>query len=148
MIRTNATEIRSPHFGMLADDQLQELIRAVFEVMAKVGFKVYHKGAREMLLSAGAMVKEDRVYVPEFIVQQCIATAPKGWTIYNRNGDRALEVEGRKSYYGTSTASPNTKDAISGEVHPTTVDDLALAARVADGLENIDWVMPMGSCQD
>ncbi|RLB14423.1 MAG: hypothetical protein DRG82_13810, partial [Deltaproteobacteria bacterium] len=41
-----------------------------------------------------------------------------------------------------------TKDAISGEVHPTTVDDLALAARVADGLENIDWVMPMGSCQD
>ncbi|MBW2093740.1 MAG: trimethylamine methyltransferase family protein [Deltaproteobacteria bacterium] len=148
MIQTNATESRSPHFRMLTDVQVQELVRAVFEVMEKVGFKIYHQGAREMLQSAGAMVKGDRVYVPEFIVQQCIATAPKGWTIYDRNGDRALEVEGRKSYYGTSTASPNTKDAFSGEVHPTTVDDLALAARVADALEHIDWVMPMGSCQD
>lgn len=148
MIQTNATENRSPSFRMLTDDQLQELVRAVFEVMGKVGFNVYHEGAREMLRRAGAMVKEDRVYVPEFIVHQCIATAPKGWIIYNRNGERALEVEGRKSYYGTSTASPNTRDAVSGEVHPTTVDDIALAARVADALEHIDWVMPMGSCQD
>jgi trimethylamine--corrinoid protein Co-methyltransferase len=57
-------------------------------------------------------------------------------------------VEGRKSYYGTSTASPNTKDALTGQVHPTTVEDLARAAQVADALEHIDWVMPMGSCQD
>lgn len=148
MIQSNAVEKQSPHFSMLSEDQIHELTRAVFAVMEKVGFKVYHKGAREMLQSAGAMIKEDRVYVPEFIVQQCIANAPKGWTIYNRNGERALEVEGRKSYYGTSTASPNTKDAFTGDVHPTTVGDLALAARVADALEHIDWVMPMGSCQD
>jgi trimethylamine---corrinoid protein Co-methyltransferase len=148
MIRINSTESQAPHFRMLTDDQLQELVRAVFAVMEKVGFKVYHKGAREMLRSAGAMVREEVVYVPEFIAQQCIDSAPKGWTIYNRLGEQALEVEGRKSYYGTSTASPNTKDAFTGEVHPTTVDDLALAAKVADGLEHIDWVMPMGSCQD
>ncbi len=148
MIRTNSTENRTPHFRMLTDDQLQELVRSVFEVMEKVGFKIHHKGAREMLRSAGAMVKEEIVYVPEFIVRQCIASAPKGWTIYDRNGDRALEVEGRKSYYGTSTASPNTKDAFTGDVHPTTVGDLELAAKVADALEHIDWVMPMGSCQD
>jgi trimethylamine--corrinoid protein Co-methyltransferase len=40
-------------------------------------------------------------------------------------------VEGRKSYYGTSTASPNTKDALTGEYHETRVEDLALAAKVA-----------------
>jgi trimethylamine--corrinoid protein Co-methyltransferase len=133
---------------MLTDDQVVELERAIFEIMGKVGFTVYHTGARKMLAQAGAMVKEDRVYVPEFIVRQCLATAPKGWTIYNRNGERALEVEGRKSYYGTSTASPNTRDALTGEVHPTTVNDLSRAARIADALEHIDWVMPMGSCQD
>jgi trimethylamine--corrinoid protein Co-methyltransferase len=59
-----------------------------------------------------------------------------------------MEVEGRKSYYGTSTASPNTKDALSGEVHPTRVADIAIGAQVADALTNIDWVMPMGSVQD
>jgi trimethylamine--corrinoid protein Co-methyltransferase len=148
MIRTNSTEKQAPHFMVLSEDQIHELSRAVFHVMEKAGFKIYHQGAREMLRSAGAQVRDDIVYVPEFIVRQCIASAPKGWTIYNRGGERTLEVEGRKSYYGTSTASPNTKDALTGNVHPTTVGDLALAARVADALEHIDWVMPMGSCQD
>jgi len=101
-----------------------------------------------MLQKAGAVVKEDIVRVPEFVVRGCLATAPNGWTLYTRGGERALEVEGRKSYYGTSTASPNTKDALTGEIHPTTAADLARAAQVADALEHIDWVMPMGSCQD
>ena len=70
------------------------------------------------------------------------------FTVYDRNGNRALEVEGRKSYYGTSTASPNTKDALTGDIHPTRVRDIAIGAQVADALEHIDWVMPMGSSQD
>ena len=148
MIQTNSTEKQGPYFRMLNDDQIHELIRAAFEVMAKVGFKVLHPDARTMLKKAGAIVADERVKVPEFIVRQCLRTAPKGWTIYDREGRRALEVEGRKSYYGTSTASPNTKDAISGAVHPTTVADIALAAKISDSLEHIDWVMPMGSCQD
>jgi hypothetical protein len=35
-------------------------------------------------------------------------------------------------------ASPNTKDALTGEYHETKVADLALAAKVADALDNID----------
>jgi trimethylamine---corrinoid protein Co-methyltransferase len=148
MIQTNSTEKRAPFFRMLSDDQIIELIRATFEVMEKVGFKVLHPDARTMLKKAGAVIQEERVRVPEFIVRHCLATAPRGWTIYNREGERALEVGGRKSYYGTSTASPNTKDALTGEVHPTRVADIAIAAKIADSLEHIDWVMPMGSCQD
>jgi trimethylamine---corrinoid protein Co-methyltransferase len=148
MIQTNSTQKCTPCFRMLSDDQVHELVRAVFDVMDKVGFKVLHPGAREMLKKAGAVVRGEWVGVPEFVARGCLATAPQGWTIFNRQGERALEVEGRKSYYGTSTASPNTKDALTGEIHPTRVADLSLAAKVADALEHIDWVMPMGSCQD
>ena len=31
------------------------------------------------------------VRVPEFIVKQCLTTAPNGFTLYDRNGNRALE---------------------------------------------------------
>jgi trimethylamine--corrinoid protein Co-methyltransferase len=37
---------------------------------------------------------------------------------------------------------------LSGEIHPTRVADIAIGAKVADALPNIDWVMPMGSVQD
>jgi trimethylamine--corrinoid protein Co-methyltransferase len=101
-----------------------------------------------MLKQAGCVVNDELVKVPQHVVQACLATTPKGYTIYSRDGQRAMEVEGRKSYYGTSTASPNTKDALTGEIHPTLVADIEMGAKVADALENIDWVMPMGSVQD
>ncbi|MBW2435153.1 MAG: trimethylamine methyltransferase family protein, partial [Deltaproteobacteria bacterium] len=129
-------------------DQIEDIKRAAFDVMSKVGFRIHHAGARKMLKQAGALVAGEIVKVPEHLVNACLSTTPKGWTIYDREGNRAMEVEGRKSYYGTSTASPNTKDAISGEIHPTRVADIAIGAKVADALDNIDWVMPMGSVQD
>ena len=148
MIQTGAVEKSSVWFRVLSDDQIAEIKRAAFDVMSTVGFTVYHEGARKMLKQAGAMVNGERVRVPEHVVTACLASAPKGWTIYDRDGNRAMEVEGRKSYYGTSTASPNTKDAVTGEIHPTRVADIAIGAQVADALPNIDWVMPMGSSQD
>lgn len=148
MIQTRSIEKRSVSFRVLSDDQIEEIKRAAFEVMSKVGFLVHHAGARKMLKQAGASINGEIVKVPEYVVRQCLRTTPKGWTIYDRAGNRAMEVEGRKSYYGTSTASPNTKDALSGQIHPTRVADIAIGAKVADALKNIDWVMPMGSVQD
>jgi len=133
---------------MLTEDQVERIKRAAFEVLEKVGFKVLHAEVRKMLQSAGAIVQGESVKVPEFIVQGCLSTAPKGWILYDRQGHRAMDVSGRNSYYGTSTASPDTKDALTGEYHKTRVEDLARSAKVADALENIDWVMPMGSAQD
>ena len=148
MIQTNNTWRAAPNFRMLTDDQIVRLTRAAFEILEKVGVKVLHKEVRNMLKSAGAIVRDDRVMVPEYIVQGCLDKAPKGWVIYDRLGNRAMDVSGRNSFYGTSTASPNTKDALTGEYHETRVEDLARAAKIADALENIDWVMPMGSAQD
>ena len=52
MIQTNATNKQSPYFRMLTDDQIHELIRAAFEVMEKVGFKILHADARNILKKA------------------------------------------------------------------------------------------------
>ena len=148
MIKSGAVEKRSVGLRILTEDQIWEIRQAAFDIMQNVGFRVHHSGACKMLKQAGAVVNGEHVMVPEHIVRACLATAPKGWTVYDRDGHRAMEVKGRKSYYGTSTASPNTKDALTGDIHPTRVLDIALGARIADALENIDWVMPMGSSQD
>ncbi len=148
MIQSSFAENRSVFFRVLSDDQIWEIQRAAFAILEKTGAKILHKDARDMLKKAGAAVKDDVVKIPEYVVQECIRTAPKGLTIYDRNKKPALAVEGRKSYYGTSTASPNTRDALTGEVHETRVADIARGALVADALPDIDWVMPMGSSQD
>ena len=148
MIQTSRTYENSVGMQVLTEDQIWEIRQAAFEVIEKSGFTCLHAKARKMLAAAGAQVKEERVKIPRYIVEGCLNTAPQGWTIYDRNGQRAMEVEGRKSYFSTSTASPNTKDALTGEYHPTRVVDIATGAQVADALPNIDFVMPMGSSQD
>ena len=148
MIQSSFAENRSVHFRVLSDDQIWEIKQAAFDVLEKTGCEVHHPGALSLLKQAGALVQDQRVRLPRHIVEECVRTAPKGFTIYDRDGKRALEVEGRKSYYGTSTASPNTRDAFSSEIRETRVADIALGAKVADALPNIDWVMPMGSSQD
>ncbi|MCP4626577.1 MAG: hypothetical protein GY850_24185 [bacterium] len=148
MIQSSFRENRSVYFRVLSDDQIWQIKRAAFDILEKTGAKILHKEARNLLKKAGAIVKDDVVKVPEYVVQACIQTAPKGIIIFDRNKNRALEAEGRKSYYGTSTASPNTRDARTGEIHETRVKDIARGAKVADALPNIDWVMPMGSSQD
>ena len=115
MINSGFIEKRSVYLQVLSEDQVYEIKRAAIDIMQNVGFKVLHAGARKMLKKAGAVVRDEWVRVPECVVSECLGSTPKGWTVFDRNGDRGLEVEGRKSYYGTSTASPNTKDALTGE---------------------------------
>ncbi|MDM8555530.1 trimethylamine methyltransferase family protein [Desulfococcaceae bacterium HSG7] len=148
MIKTNETIKAYPTFRMLTDDQITRIIKSALEILEKTGVKVLDEESRNIYKSAGARIDGEVVKLPEFIVRHSLETAPKGWVIYDRNGKRALEVECRKSYYGTSTASPNTKDALTGKYHETRVEDLEMAARMADAMEHIDWVMPMGSAQD
>ena len=148
MIQSSNTETRSVSMKILTDDQIWEIRQAAFDIIEKMGFKCGHKEVQKMMKRAGAWVKDDNIKIPRYIVEECLVTTPKGWTIYDRNGRRAMEVEGEKSHYGTSTASPNTRDAFTGEIRQTTIEDIELGAKVADFLDGIDFVMPMGTAQD
>jgi len=129
-------------------DAVWEIQQATFTILETTGCDVLHAEARQLLRQAGARINGNRVQLPRHIVQACINLAPKGINIFSREGTLALTLARRKSYYGTSTASPSTRDPRTGEIHPTQVADIAMAAKIADALPNIDWVMPMSSSQD
>ncbi len=99
MIPSSFIQNRSVSFRVLSDDQIWEIKRAAFEILEKTGARVMHAAARKLLKQAGAIVKDDVVKVPEYFVRECLRSAPKGLTIFDRNKKRAMEVEGRKSYY-------------------------------------------------
>ena len=53
MIQTGSIEKRSASMRILSDDQIEDIKRAAFDVMFKVGIRVHHAGARKMLKQAG-----------------------------------------------------------------------------------------------
>ena len=137
-----------PTLSILNNAQIEKIKDVAYSILENVGVTLSHPIARDLLAKAGASLEDNRVRLPKNLVERCINLAPKGFTLFTRDGKPLLELKGKNFFYGTSTASPYTRDAITGEIHNTRVEDLERSAKIADSLGNIDYVMPMGSAQD
>ena len=95
---------------MVTEDQLDDIYDAALTVLEKTGFKMSHTQAVAVCKAGGCKIEDDRVRVPRQVVEQSLSLAPRGFTVYDRLGNPALELSGRNSYYGCSTGGPpNTR---------------------------------------
>jgi trimethylamine--corrinoid protein Co-methyltransferase len=138
----------TPGLSVLSPCQIDEILQAAFLIVERTGGIVSHPEMLGILREAGAEVDGERVHVPRNLIQKALDMSPKGLVIYDQSGSQAMLLHGRRSYYGSATASPQTRDALSGEIHETTLEDIERGIKVADYLRDIDFVMPFGSAQD
>ncbi|MDR1110209.1 MAG: trimethylamine methyltransferase family protein [Deltaproteobacteria bacterium] len=137
-----------PSLNIVSEPQIHEIKQAAFLILERTGVKLGHPVALGLVKAAGATVMGDRVLTPRYLIEDALAKAPKGFVVYDRLGHPAMDLSGRKSYYGTSTASPNQEEIGSRKITQSTLEGIGLGARLADGLDNIDFVMPFGTAQD
>ena len=136
-------------FEILSQDDINKIHNATLRVMERTGVQVHCEQAKQLLAEAGCQMGEnDLVKIPGKLVEKCLETVSKGFVLYDRQGNVAGRIEGRNCYFGTGVTNPNFHDFETGQRKPTTVADIANAAKVADFLLNIDWIMPLGSVQD
>ena len=96
-----------PHLRFLADDQLDEIHRATLQVLERTGVIVHEEETLAMLSGAGCSVSErNRVRIPPHVVEEALRSVPARLTLTDRNGERRLLVEGRKSYWETGSDVP------------------------------------------
>lgn len=138
----------TPGISTLNQAQIDLIMQAAFRILEESGTLISHPEMLNILSKAGAVVEGKRVYTPRYLIEDALRKCPKGLMIYDQKGRPALHLHGRKSYFGTSTASPQTRDALTGEIHETRLIDLEMGLKVADKLDNIDFVMPFGSAHD
>jgi trimethylamine--corrinoid protein Co-methyltransferase len=130
-------------------DQMLDIHTATLEILEDTGTIVHHDKAVELLQAAGAYLKDgNRVYLPAALVENAIRSAPSRITIYDRNGNPAMDLEGRKVYYGTGSDCPNLLDSFTGERREFLSADVEDAVKLADALPFIDFVMSMGLAPD
>ncbi len=130
-----------PSYRILTEDQIKEIHRATLEVLETVGVRVLDDEAVRLLKASGCRVKgEDRVQIPNWLVEECIHSTPSRITIYDRKGRDAMHLEGNKVYFGLGTDLIHTYDLASGELRPSQLQDVVNAATTADYLEEIDFI--------
>ena len=130
-----------PTYRLLTAEQIKSFHTATLELLETVGIDVHNDGARQMLADAGARLKDGhRVRIPNWLVEAAIQSAPSRITIYNRLGNEAMRLEGRRVHYGTGTDLIKTYDLETGELRQSRLKDVAAAARISDALQHIDFI--------
>jgi len=147
---TNSNQSLHTTLGMsvLTENQKEEFHRKTLEVLRRTGVRVLVDKIREKMADAGCWVEGERVRIPPNLIDWAIDVAPKSVQISSRDGEPAMYLEGRKSYYGTGSDTPHVLDAQTGERRNAVIQDVANVSTLIDTLENIDFLMCMGIASD
>ena len=128
--------------SFLSEQQKSEIYAAALRILADIGMRLHHDEAQTIMLAAGCSLDDDgRVHVPATLVDRARGTAPASVTMYDRNGEPAMELGGANAYFGTGSDLMHLYDLESGERRDATLADVATAARLCDALPDIDFVM-------
>jgi len=136
-------------FQVLSDEQCRRLFAAAIEVLERTGVVYYDKESIEIMKKAGCFVEESRVRIPGKLVERALSSAPRKVTLSNsRTGQRVMEMEGNNAYYGTGSDTPFFIDPYTQNRIPASRETVAMATKVIDALENLNFVMSLGIVQD
>jgi len=148
MIQSDFKGQITPGMRLLSEDQKRKIHSATLELLRRTGVDVLVPEVREMMETAGCWVDGKRVTIPPHLVEWAINIAPSRVVLCNREGKPAMELEGRKGYYGTGSDTPFVIDPYSGQRRRAVLEDVGNVARLVDGLSHIDFLMCMGIASD
>jgi trimethylamine--corrinoid protein Co-methyltransferase len=137
-----------PTITMLSEEQVLALHHASLDILARTGIVMKNELGSQLLLEAGAWEADGRIKIPERVVMDAIATAPSRIPMHNRLGDLTMPLEEGKVFFGPGSDCPFTIDVETGERRRAVAEDVRRIAQLCDGLDQIDFIMSMGTPSD
>ena len=138
-----------PTMSFLSREDKEKIHGAVLQILSEIGMKVHHDEALELLKDAGCVLRDDgMVNIAEDLVLESIDSAPANIAIYDREARHVMDLGGHRSYYGTGSDLIYALESETMQRHPCTLDDVARAARVADAMPNLDFIMSFAHPSD
>lgn len=132
----------SPKLTFLSEEDKKKIYQSALQVLEDTGMTLMHDGALGRLKDAGCRVEgKNLVRMPAKLVEKAIRTAPSSIKVFDREGNPAMDLGGRRTYFGTGSDLLWALDSQRVERHQTSLEDIKTAARVCDALPNIDFIM-------
>ncbi|MGI6734006.1 MAG: trimethylamine methyltransferase family protein [Anaerovoracaceae bacterium] len=123
--------------SVLNDEEIKEIHRQSIYILENVGVKVPSEKALGMLEASGAKIDWDKqiVFIPENLVQKCLASAPKEFTLGARNPEYDFPMPSSYSVMNLDGTGVNVLDHRTGKRRPAALQDVSDAARVFEEIE-------------
>ena len=132
-------------FTVLTEGQISRIHDASLQILRTIGVRIPHPQMRRLFEEAGAQVDENTevVRIPERVVEACLGTAGKQFTLYGRDRSRQAAFGAGARNYNTSGGEALWVEDNCTERRYASLADVATAARLADALPHISIVGAM-----
>lgn len=135
-------------FSLFTEEQKDEIYHTAIEILERTGVKIYSREALDLLKKGGCWVDGEIVRFPSALTEWAVRTAPSQILMYNRNGEKVMEIGSNNTYFGPGPTNTYHMDIYKEERRTAVVKDNENVAKVCDYLGNIDFVMDLGTPRD
>ena len=133
----------------LSDEDVLRIHEAALEALEVVGLSQAPQSGIEVMTDAGAILGDDgRLRYPRALVEDMLAKAARGITLYGRDPRFDLDLSGDRVHYGTAGAAVHIVDAMTGDYRESTTADLYEAARLVQHLDNVHFFQRAMVCRE
>jgi len=130
-----------PTLNVLPDELITKVLTEAKRIMAETGIEVRGESMRKRLLDNGLKTDDNgRVLFSPDVVDAAIASTPKSFTLYDRDGNPYTEIGGNNVHYVPGSSGLKIQDHRTGETRLSNSVDFIEYARLCDGLEHIAYL--------
>jgi trimethylamine--corrinoid protein Co-methyltransferase len=133
---------------LLSPDLIGRILREAFELLMNPGVRVDSAPVVELLLSAGAEVNDGVARIPEPLLRQCLASAPRDFYLYNRQGEKAVHYGGDDVHFDPGSCCVQVLDPSTLEARQSETRDLVRIVQVTETLPHFAAQSTAVVCND
>ncbi|MCD6391436.1 MAG: trimethylamine methyltransferase family protein [Dehalococcoidia bacterium] len=139
-----------PGISFLSESEIEAIHEASLRVLERTGIKVMSKPALDILKKAGAKVDYEtgHVSIPRNVVEEALKMAPKTVKYAARNPRYDFVLNKQETHFCATGGAPFLLDWETGKRQYSTSEDIARFARIADYLDHVDLIWPLGASSD
>ena len=139
-----------PKLNVLSNELIIKILNEAKRVLAETGIEVRGPELRALLLDSGLPSDSsgERILFPVDVVERAIESAPKSFTLFDRNGDTHANIGGDNVHFVPASSGLSILDHRTGETRLANTTDFVDYIRVADGLEHINYLATAFSTND
>src|SRR5690606_38545136 len=132
--------IQDSRYRPLSRSDLERIHAAALTLLETVGLANAIPSCIEALAKVGAVHGEDgRIRFPRALVADTLAKAARHFTLCGQDPKHDILVQGTRVHYGTAGLAVHLVDAETRTYRGSQLRDIYDAARIVDGLANVDF---------
>jgi len=122
-----------PRIQLLSPELIGRILREAFELLMNPGVRV-GSAVIEQLQSAGVEVHNGVARIPESLVRRCLASVPRDFYLYNRQGEKAVHYGGDDVHFDPGSCCVQMLDPDTLEARSSETRDLVRIVQVTETL--------------